>query len=79
MLYLDDDNLFASDTAAADILAAALSGSRDRVLLWRSRLGRLTPSDANFGRPRIERGDVDASSETVNACCCCRRRCLSPH
>ncbi len=58
VLYLDDDNLLADQYAVSRALARATS--YNDLLIWRSRLGRITPSDHNFGR--IVMGDIDASN-----------------
>lgn len=58
VLYLDDDNLLVDKYAVSRALARATS--YNDLLLWRSRLGRITPSDGGFGR--VVMGDIDASN-----------------
>lgn len=58
VMYLDDDNLLADRYAVSRALARATS--YNDLLLWRSRLGRITPSNQGFGR--VVMGDIDASN-----------------
>lgn len=62
VLYLDDDNLLADKYAVSRALARTTS--YNDLLIWRSRLGRTTPSDDGFGR--VVMGDIDASCFTVD-------------
>ena len=60
VIILDDDNLFTSSTAVSDIMLDARH--RDQLVLFRSRLGRMTPSDEGMDKPFVTRGDIDASN-----------------
>ena len=57
IVYLDDDNLIADRYSISDALAHATNTSQ--LLMWRSHLQRVTPSNQNW--ERIIMGDVDAS------------------
>ncbi|KAI8110017.1 hypothetical protein M9434_001293 [Picochlorum sp. BPE23] len=58
VLILDDDNMMVSDDALSRLLLR--TKSRRSLVIFRSYLGRITPSDANFGR--IVRGDIDMTN-----------------
>ncbi|KAI8808798.1 glycosyl transferase family 64 domain-containing protein [Cladochytrium replicatum] len=58
IVYLDDDNMLTDPQAFTTLLAQARS-TRE-LLLWKSYLGRITPSDVSFGK-KISIGDIDAS------------------
>lgn len=58
VMYLDDDNMLLDKHSVDRALAHATS--RNDMLIWRSKLGRITPSDQGFGR--IVMGDIDASN-----------------
>lgn len=69
VLYLDDDNLLTSPSSISHAMAHV--ESEDDLILWRSMLGRVTPSDENFGK-RLVHGDVDTAmflfhSKHINA------------
>jgi hypothetical protein len=57
IIYLDDDNMFSDRFSVSEALAHATS--RDQVLIWRSYLKRVTPSNQNW--KRIVMGDIDTS------------------
>lgn len=59
IIYLDDDNLFLDRYAVSELLAHVTF--TDKILAFRSILGRPTPMKANFGK-RIVMGDFDASN-----------------
>lgn len=60
VIILDDDNLFTSSTAVSDVMLDARH--RDQLVLFQSKLGRMTPSDAGMNQPYVTRGDIDASN-----------------
>ncbi len=60
VLYLDDDNLLQDKFVISEFLASVKS--RNSLVAFRSHLGRLTPSDANFASERIVMGDFDSSN-----------------
>ena len=57
IMYLDDDNLFLQPHAVTELMSRVRA--KNELLLFRSLLGRPTPSDRNFGK--IVMGDIDAS------------------
>lgn len=59
VMYLDDDNVLATE----NVIDLALSHARstDDLLLWRTKLGRITPNDANWEARNLEYGDIDTS------------------
>lgn len=59
VIYLDDDNLLMNKFSVSELLAHA--EGPDELLAFRSTLGRVTPSDYNFGK-RVVMGDFDASN-----------------
>ncbi|GAA5942322.1 hypothetical protein JCM3775_003222 [Rhodotorula graminis] len=65
LILLDDDNVFSSSSAVSDVMLDVEHA--DQVVLFRSRLGRLTPSDDAMGRLPVERGDIDASNFMVHS------------
>ncbi|GAA5845266.1 hypothetical protein JCM9279_004824 [Rhodotorula babjevae] len=65
LLILDDDNVLASSSAVSDVMLDAQHA--DELVLFRSKLGRLTPSDEGMGRVPVERGDIDASNYMVHS------------
>lgn len=60
ILILDDDNLLSSRFAISELLAAAQS--RSSMLVFRSHLGRITPTSENFVRKNVIMGDFDSSN-----------------
>lgn len=58
IIYLDDDNLFTKRSSLSMIMS--WPRKRDDLIVWRSQLGRVTPSK-NF-RIKFEMGDVDSST-----------------
>lgn len=58
IIYLDDDNIFMSRHAIMEAMARVKN--RKELVLWKSQLGRITPSNLHFGKA-VVRGDVDAS------------------
>ncbi|GAA5912961.1 hypothetical protein JCM8208_002415 [Rhodotorula glutinis] len=64
LVILDDDNVFASSSAVSDVMLDV--DHDDELVLFRSKLGRLTPSDEGMGRVPVERGDIDASNFMVH-------------
>jgi hypothetical protein len=60
IVYLDDDNLLRDPYGIA--LALIHAHSRDEVLLWRFKGGRMVPHNRNFGMPTVERGDIDSGN-----------------
>ncbi|KAI8799703.1 glycosyl transferase family 64 domain-containing protein [Cladochytrium replicatum] len=59
IVYLDDDNMLTDPQALTTLLAHARS--TQELVLWKSHLGRITPSDGSFGKSKISIGDIDAS------------------
>lgn len=60
IIILDDDNIFTSNTAVSDIMLEARH--HDQLVLFQSKLGRMTPLVDNVNKSYVTRGDIDASN-----------------
>jgi len=65
LVILDDDNVLSAPSALSDVMLDVAHA--DELVLFRSKLGRLTPSDEGMGRVPVERGDIDASNFMVHS------------
>lgn len=60
ILFLDDDNILPDPSIASKIMASF--ESKRGFLIFKSKLGRITPASDSFVKNRIERGDIDLSN-----------------
>lgn len=60
VVYLDDDNLLMDKWAISEMLANVKS--KDSMLIFKSHLGRITPSEESFRSRKVVMGDMDSSN-----------------